>query len=59
MDLEGEHSLQAKVAANHDPRMEPIVEKYLNNWYAQGGGLFMYFNLAGNVFEVWLLGADG
>ena len=42
-DTFGPNNIAAKRAANHDPRIRPILEKYLNDWYAAGGGLFQYF----------------
>jgi len=58
--LEGEHSLKTKIAANHDPRIQKVVETYLDNWYSQGGELFMYFNLCGTYtkFGCWGLTDD-
>jgi len=45
--LEGEASVQAKVAANRDPRMADAMKSYFDAWYSTGGELFMYFNAAG------------
>ncbi len=39
------NSLEAKIAAQSDPRMGQALEAYLNNWYANGGGTLFYFNL--------------
>lgn len=45
--LEGEHSLDAKIAANRDPRMTKAIVDYLTDWYSGGGDLFMYYSLCG------------
>ena len=42
-DTFGAGSLQAKKQASMDPRMLAICRKYLNDWYASGAGLFMWF----------------
>lgn len=44
---QGEQSLDAKAAAQIDPRMKPLLARYLDSWYANGGSLFMYFTLCG------------
>lgn len=44
-DHGGNGSADAKIAANHDPRMGEMVEKYLRGWNAIGGDAFMYFTL--------------
>jgi hypothetical protein len=48
----GNGSADAKVAANRDPKMGELVEKYLRGWNAQGGDLFMYFTLSGG-YSKW------
>jgi hypothetical protein len=58
--LEGAHSLPIKILANRDPRIEKTITDYLNFWYSQGGGLFMYYNLAGSYskYGCWGLTDD-
>ncbi len=61
-DTFGPGSLGAKKAANLDPRMQGICERYLSNWYQSGGQLFMWFNAgAGNwdtQYGAWELSTD-
>lgn len=61
-DTFGDGSIPAKASANMDPRMEDICKRYLNTWYSQGGGLFMWFNAgAGNwntPYGAWELTPD-
>ena len=45
-DHEGNGSTEAKIAVNRDPRMGPLVEKYLDGWQALNGDLFEYFTLS-------------
>lgn len=47
MGIEGEHAVDAKVAANRDPRIGEALKNYFDAWNNLGGDLFMYFNLAG------------
>ncbi|HVS70700.1 MAG TPA: carbohydrate-binding protein [Phycisphaerae bacterium] len=47
MGIEGEHAVNAKIAANRDPRIGGAIKNYFDQWYGLGGDLFMYFNLAG------------
>jgi hypothetical protein len=47
--MEGEKSMRAKIAAQYDPRMKKEVETYLNNWYSQGGDLFMITTCAARI----------
>jgi hypothetical protein len=35
------------VSANRSPRMYDLYRKYLANWFAEGGGLFVAFNDVG------------
>src|SRR5439155_20273149 len=42
-DTFGPNNIAAKQAASLDPRMTDLVVKYLNGWYSQGGGQFMWF----------------
>ena len=44
--LYGEASLDAKVAANRDPRMKDMILQNYKNWFSAGGDLNVYFNLA-------------
>src|SRR6185503_16833497 len=39
----GGSNITTKRNASLDPRMRELVTRYLNNWYNQGGGLFMWF----------------
>ena len=61
-DTFGPGSLGAKKAANLDPRMQGICERYLSTWYQSGGQLFMWFNAgAGNwdtQYGAWELSTD-
>lgn len=43
VDTFGSNNIAAKSAASYDPRMRGLVIRYLNNWYRNGGGLFMWF----------------
>lgn len=45
-------SANAKVAANRDPRMGALIEKYLRGWTALGGDLFIYFTLS-SAYNKW------
>ena len=56
----GEHSVDAKVAANRDPRIGKLIQDYLAAWYANDGELFMYFDLAGGYskYGCWGLTED-
>lgn len=42
-DTFGPNNIAAKKAASQDPRMKALVVRYLNDWYSNGGGLFMQF----------------
>jgi hypothetical protein len=44
--LVGEASVDAKVAANRDPRMKDMIVQNYKNWFAAGGDLHVYYNLA-------------
>ena len=61
-DTFGPGSLAAKKAASLDPRMETLCHRHLDNWYAGGGGLFMWFTAgAGNwntPYGTWELTTD-
>ncbi|MBM3463833.1 MAG: hypothetical protein FJX76_17190 [Armatimonadetes bacterium] len=46
-DTAGAASLQAKIAANRDPRFAASVERFLHAWYDNGNDLCMYFTLSG------------
>ena len=45
--------VQVGLAASRDPRMEPIVLKHYQNFYAAGGSLAMYFD---GPFNTWTPG---
>lgn len=61
-DTFGPGSLRAKRAAALDPRMEGLCRRHLEQWYARGGGLFMWFHAgAGNwntPYGTWELTTD-
>ncbi len=42
-DVSGSNNQAAKKAAMLDPRMEALVQSYLNGWYKAQGGLFNWF----------------
>jgi hypothetical protein len=44
--LFGEASVDAKIAANRDPRMKDMLLQNYRNWFASGGALNVYYNLA-------------
>jgi hypothetical protein len=46
-ELYGQESLDAKMAAERDPRMAQFMMANLNNWYAYGGDLAMHYKLTG------------
>jgi hypothetical protein len=47
-DNHGTTNIGIQIQANRDPGMGPIVEHHIaDNWFAQGGDMFGYFNLAG------------
>ncbi len=43
--LTGSESLNAKLAANRDPRMKNLIVQLYNDWFSAGGNLFMYVSL--------------
>ncbi len=55
-----QNSLNAKIAANDDPRMGDALEQYLTNWYTAGGDSLFYFNLncRFGTFGYWGLTED-
>jgi hypothetical protein len=57
---QGDQSLDAKLAAQSDPRMREITRRYLDAWYGHGGSLFMYFTLCSswNKWGAWGLTDD-
>ena len=44
--LFGEASVDAKIAANRDPRMKDMLLQNYRNWFSAGGALNVYYNLA-------------
>ena len=44
--LAGSESLNAKLAANRDPRMKNLTVQLYNDWFSAGGDLFLHFCLA-------------
>jgi hypothetical protein len=61
-DSFGPGNQEAKMAANLDPRMQDLCQRYLSTWYQSGGQLFMWFNAgAGNwstQYGAWELTTD-
>ena len=61
-DSFGPGSHDAKMAANLDPRMQDLCQRYLSSWYKSGGQLFMWFTAgAGNwttQYGAWELTTD-
>jgi hypothetical protein len=43
----GTNAVNFYVAANQNPRMKQVYLQYLNDWFAQGGGLFMHYSSCG------------
>ena len=53
-DTFGPGSIPAKKAANLDPRMETLCANFLENWFASGFDLFMWYNAgAGDWDTKW------
>jgi hypothetical protein len=50
-DTYGANSVDAKAAAMHDPAITALVERYLTNWYADGGGLLNWYTLGTGSFD--------
>jgi Legume lectin domain/PKD domain len=42
-DTGGSNNVAAKAAASLDPRMQQLVQQYLDAWYSAGGGLFEWY----------------
>jgi hypothetical protein len=42
-DTFGPNNIAAKKAASLDPRMQALTVRYMNDWYARGGGLFNWY----------------
>lgn len=61
-DTFGAGSLPAKKAAALDPRMEGLCRRHLDNWYRNGGGLFMWFHAGAGKWDTpygtWELTTD-
>ena len=61
-DTFGPGSLAAKKAASLDARMEGLCRRHLDNWYSNGGGLFMWFHAGAGKwdtpFGTWELTPD-
>jgi hypothetical protein len=49
--LVGKRSLQAKVAAQDDPRMKDILVRVMRHWFDSGAGLFAYYSLCSTYGE--------
>lgn len=43
----GTNAVNFYVAANRNPRMKQVYLQYLNDWFAQGGGMFMHYSSCG------------
>ncbi len=58
--LYGQGSLDAKLAAQMDPRMKDVLLLNFANWKASGGDLFVYFSLCSgwNRYGSWGLSSD-
>jgi hypothetical protein len=50
-ELDGTASLDAKIAAERDPRMGQMYIENITNWFANGGGLALYYRLTGPYNE--------
>jgi hypothetical protein len=50
-DTMGVESLEAKKAANLDPRMAAMVERELREWYRQGNDMLVYYDFAATMNE--------
>ena len=50
-DTFGPGSLDAKISASMDPRMEGLCRRYLDTWYGSGGGLFMWFTAGAGKWD--------
>jgi len=58
--LTGSESLDAKLAANRDPRMKNLIVQLFNDWFSAGGDLFAYTGLSSRwgQFGSWGLNDD-
>jgi hypothetical protein len=58
--LAGSESLDAKLAANRDPRMKNLIIKLYNDWFSAGGDLFTYLGLSSRwgQYGSWGLSED-
>jgi hypothetical protein len=43
-DTFGPDNLEAKAASQNDTRIGPIITKYLNDWYASGAEMFLWYH---------------
>lgn len=50
-DTFGPNNIQAKKAANLDPRMRTICERFLRAWFAKGGDQLNWFTLGATNYE--------
>jgi len=61
-DTFGPGSIDSKKAASLDPRMQPICTDYLNIWFENGGGPFMWFTAGAGTWDTqygtWELTTD-
>ncbi len=61
-DTYGPGSIAAKKAANLDPRMQDLCQRYLSNWYQSGGQLFMWYTAGAGGWDTqygsWELTTD-
>ena len=51
IDTFGDASITAKAAASLDPRIQPIMTRYLNVWYADGGDQFNWYTLGARSYN--------
>lgn len=50
-DTFGPGSLAAKREASLDPRMLGLCQRYLDSWFAQGGGLLMWYSAGAGLWD--------
>jgi hypothetical protein len=50
-DTFGATNIANKRAASLDPAMQGIIVRYLNNWYAKGGDLFLYYTIGARSYQ--------
>lgn len=50
-DTIGPFNIAAKKAANLDPRIEPLIQRFMQTFKSQGGDLFNWFSLGSRTFD--------